>query len=202
MQYEDNQTNLVTCQKQHQSPLPTPSQQQKPTHHNDKSHSKYNKCLQSSDKGIFHGQKTEQIQNVQYAPKQKTKQIANSSQTQTLYVGNLSDYTTEADLYEFFGLRSTKYLKQNYSVKMSTNSNTRKRQYHAYVTAPEHVTTELIKLNGIEFNSKCIIVEEAKNKPSAFSEANVLRPKSQVFCNHLTDENQSKLPRGSAKKRL
>ena len=83
---------------------------------------------------------------------------------------------------------------------MSTNSNTGKKKYFAYVTAPEHVTTELIKLNGIEFNSKCIIVEEAKNKPAAFSEANALRPTSPVFGNHLTDENQSKLPIGSAKK--
>ena len=57
----------------------------------------------------------------------------------------------------------------------------------------------MIKLNGIEFNSKCIIVEEAKNKPTAFSEANALRPISPVFGNHLTDENQSKLPIGSAK---
>ena len=134
---EGNQTNLLTCQKQHQSPPPTPSKQQKPTHHNDKSHSKYNECLQSSDKGICHGQKTEQIQNVQYPPKQKIKQT---------------------------------------------------------------VTTELIKLNGIEFNSKCIIVEEAKNKPTAFSEANAVRPTSPVFGNHLTDENQGKLPIGSTKK--
>ena len=199
-QCEGNQTNLLTCQKQHQSPPPTPSKQQKPTHHNDKSYSKYNECLQSSDKGICHGQKTEQIQNVQYPPKQKIKQTTNSSQTQTLYIGNLSDYTTEDDLYELFGLRSTKYLKQNCSVKMSTNSNTGKKKYFAYVTAPEDVTTELIKLNGIEFNSKCMIVEEAKNKPTAFSEANALRPTSPVFGNHLTDENQSKLPIGSAKK--
>ena len=83
---------------------------------------------------------------------------------------------------------------------MSTNSNTGKKKYFAYVTAPEYVTTDLINLNGIEFNSKCIIVEEAKNKPTAFSEANALRPTSPFFGNHLTDENQSKLPIGSAKK--
>ena len=58
----------------------------------------------------------------------------------------------------------------------------------------------MIKLNGIEFNSKCTIVEEAKHKPTTFSEANVLRPTSPVFGNHLTDENQSKLLIGSVKK--
>ena len=57
-QYEDNQANLITCQKQHQFSPPTPSQQQKQTHH-----SKQNECLQNSDKGICHSQNTEQIQN-------------------------------------------------------------------------------------------------------------------------------------------
>ena len=57
---------------------------------------------------------------------------------------------------------------------MSTNSNTGKKKYFAYVTAPEHVTSELINLNRIELYSKCIIVEETKNKLTAFSEANVL----------------------------
>ena len=34
-----------------------------------------------------------------------------------------------------------------------------------------------------------MILEEAKTKPTAFSEANVPRTKSLVFSNHLTDEN-------------
>ena len=199
-QCEGNQTNLLICQKQHQSPPTRPSQQQKSTHHNDKSHCKHNEGLQSSDKDICQYQKTEQIQNVQYAPKRKIKQIANNSQTETLYIGKLSDYTTDDDLYELFGLRSTNYLKQNCSVKMSTNSNAGKKKYFPYVTPPEHVTTELIKLNGIQFNSKCVKVEEAKNKPTAFFEANVVRPTSPVLDNHLTNENQSKLPTGLAKK--
>ena len=146
-QFECNQISQLTCQKQHQSPPPTPSQQQKPTHHNDKSHSKHNECLQSLDRDIVTAKKQSKFK--MYAPKQNIKQIANSLLTQTLYIGNLSDHTTEDDLYELFGLRSTKYLKQNCSVKMSTNSNTGKNRYFGYVTAPEHVTTELIKLNGI-----------------------------------------------------
>ena len=66
---------------------------------------------------------------------------------------------------------------------------------------PQHVTTELIKLNGIQFNSKCVIVEETKNKPTSFFDANVPRPTAPVFSNHLTDEIcQIKLPLCSAKK--
>ena len=125
------------------------------------------------------------------------KQIANISQTQTLYIGNLNDNTTEDNLYELFGLRSTKYLTQNCSVKMSRNSSTGKKKYFAYVTATQHVITELIKLNGRQFSYKYMIVEEAKNKPTAFSEANVLRPTTAVLSNHLTDVNQSKLLIGS-----
>ena len=58
-QHEGNQTNLLTCQKLHQSSPPTSSQQQKST-----LHSKHNKCLQSPGKGICHDQKSKQIQNV------------------------------------------------------------------------------------------------------------------------------------------
>ena len=58
-------------------------------------------------------------------------------------------------LYELW-LRSTKYLRQNCSVKVSANSNTGKKKYFSYVTAPEHVTnTELIyssiKWNTVQF---------------------------------------------------
>ena len=52
----------------------------------------------------------------------------------------------------------------------------------------------------LQFNSKCIKVEKAENKPNDFSEVNVLRPTSPIFSNPLTVENyQSKLPIGSAK---
>ena len=85
--------------------------------------------------------------------------------------GGLGDNMTKDDLYQFFGLCSTKYLKQNCSVKIPTNSNTEKRKYFAYVTAPQHVTTELIKLNGLLFNTKCMGLEEEKNNPTAISEA-------------------------------
>ena len=71
---------------------------------------------------------------------------------------------------------------------MSANSNTGNSKYICYVTAPQHVTTELMKLNEIQFNSKCTIVEEANNKPTAFSQGNIPRPIPSVFSNHLTDE--------------
>ena len=115
-----------------------------------------------------------------------TFQNKNSNKSQTdrklkHYIGDLSDNTTKDDLYEFFGLHSTNYLKENCWVKMSTNSKPEKKEIFCLCRCAEHVTTELIKLNGIQFSSKCIIVEEAKQKPTAFSEANILRTKSPVF---------------------
>ena len=43
---------------------------------------------------------------------------------------------------------------------MSTNSNTRKKKYFVYVTAPKHINAKLINLNKMQFNSKCITAEE------------------------------------------
>ena len=45
-----------------------------------------------------------------------------NSYNQWHYVGNLRDNTTEDGLHELFGLRSIKYLKRKFSVKMSINS--------------------------------------------------------------------------------
>ena len=54
-------------------------------------------------------------------------------------------------------------------------------------------------LNGIQFNSKCIIVEEAKSKPTHFSRANILRPTAPIFSKHLRDKNyHCKFPISSA----
>ena len=63
------------------------------------------------------------------------------------------------------------------------NSNSGNKKYFANVAAAQHVTTELMNLNGIQFKTKCIIVEEEENKPPTFSEANVSRPTSSVSVN-------------------
>ena len=62
---------------------------------------------------------------------------------------------------------------------MSANSNSRNRKYFAFVTVPQHLTTELIKLNGMQFDFKYIIVENAKNKPTAFSGVSIPIPRDQ-----------------------
>ena len=36
----------------------------------------------------------------------------------------------------------------------------------AFVTGPEHVLNELVKLNGIELQEKLLVINKAKKKPS------------------------------------
>ena len=63
------------------------------------------------------------------------------------------------NLKELFSLETTKYLKENCSITMSINSKTGKNI--AFVLSPDHVHDELLKLNGIEFHGKSLILEEA-----------------------------------------
>lgn len=83
-------------------------------------------------------------------------------QTETLYIRNVSDNNKRMVYTNFLDSAAQNILKQHCSVKMSTNVNTGKRKYFVYVTTPQRVHSELIKLNGTQFKSTYIIVEEAK----------------------------------------
>ena len=39
--------------------------------------------------------------------------------------------------------------------------------YYAFLNVPGHVYSEIVKLNGVEFKSKQLILEEAKTKHKA-----------------------------------
>ena len=61
-----------------------------------------------------------------------------------------------------FGLKSTEYLRQNCSVEMPIDRNTGKSKGFAFLEAPPHVSDELIKLNGFEFQKQSIRIENAR----------------------------------------
>ena len=69
------------------------------------------------------------------------------------------------DIYELFGLKSTAYLRSNCHVDFPLNQQTQKTRGHAYITAPKHVCDELVKLNGVEFKGKFLIIENTKVRP-------------------------------------
>ena len=78
----------------------------------------------------------------------------------TLYIENLSDDTTVSNLYELSGLCSTRYLSGNSDIQtpLLGNRNTGKRRGFAYMTVPEHVFKELLKLHGVEFNGRKLVI--------------------------------------------
>ena len=65
-----------------------------------------------------------------------------------IYVRNLSLNVAVNNLYELFGLLSTLYLRESCSVEMSINEKIGKSRGLAFISCPEHVSNELIKLNG------------------------------------------------------
>ena len=51
-------------------------------------------------------------------------------------------------------------------MKLILCSKTNNSRGFAFVTGPEHVLNELVKLNGKEFQEKNLVIDEAKKKPS------------------------------------
>ena len=97
------------------------------------------------------------IQKQKYQSSQQLKQ-----NFKKLYVGNLNTNVKEEDINELFGLKSTEYLRQNCSVKMPIDRNTGKSKGFAFLKAPPHISGELIKLNGFEFQKQSIRIENTR----------------------------------------
>lgn len=87
-----------------------------------------------------------------------------ATDSKRIYVGNLGTSVTKEDLVQLFGLGTTPYLQENCSVELATCEKTGKSKNFAFVNVPEHVCVELMKLNGIEYYGKMLVIEEAKTK--------------------------------------
>jgi TatD DNase family protein len=91
--------------------------------------------------------------------------VANETPIKRIYVGNLGTNVTTDDLKNLFGLGATPYLRQTCAVEIATCEKTGKSKNFAFINVPEHVHSELMKLNGIEFYGRQLVIEEAKTKP-------------------------------------
>jgi len=89
-----------------------------------------------------------------------------------IYVGNLGSNVATEDLVQLFGLGTTPFLKKTCCVEIATDKKTGKSKNFAIVTVPEHVHSELVKLNGIEFYGRQVVIEEAKTKADHVAERN------------------------------
>ena len=109
-------------------------------------------------------QQQQQQQQSNYRKKTQQQQIEPKNQKRSIYAGNLHISVTENDLYDFFGLRSTKYLQETCKVNLPLCKRTGKSKGYAFLNVPDHVYSEIVKLNGVEFKSKQLVLEEAKTK--------------------------------------
>ena len=86
-----------------------------------------------------------------------------------------------------FGLRTSNYLRNTCHVKLILCSKTSNSRGFAFVNGPEHVLKELVKLNGMEFQEKILVIDEAKKKSSTSS----LTPLRQIPVN-VSQKSQRK----------
>ena len=91
-----------------------------------------------------------------------SQQESQSHQKNTIYVGNLESNVRIEDIYKLFDLNPTTYLCSNCHGDFPLNQQTPKTRCHVYITAPKQVCDELVKLNGVEFRGKFLIIENAK----------------------------------------
>ena len=107
-----------------------------------------------------------------------------------LFIENLNVNITIDDIYELFGLKTTKYLCSYTFIEMPLNRNGQARRF-ASVTAPYHERNELLKLNNTKFREKNLVIEAARSEvktAKAIAKSNhSVRP--QLVVNHFP-ENQ------------
>ena len=84
-----------------------------------------------------------------------------------MHVGNLDENISEEDLHELFGLKSTKYLQDTCKVEVIKDKRKGISRKFAYVTASDHVSKELLKLNGKTFKERPLTIEEANKLPNS-----------------------------------
>ena len=104
-----------------------------------------------------------QKSQVQQNQTQKSPQV----ERKRIYIGNLSKNSSEEDIARLFGLTATSYFSENGFIEISTG---RKNRNYAFITTPEHVCNELIKLNGVAFQDMCLKVQEARQSDTGFNE--------------------------------
>ena len=88
--------------------------------------------------------KTGQI-NYNFQTKITKKVINHNHKIKFLYIGNLDQTANEEDLYELFGLRSTKYLSENSYIDFVMDEQTGKSKAHTFVTVPTHIKSSPAK---------------------------------------------------------
>ena len=88
-------------------------------------------------------QQQQQQQQSHYRKKTQQQQVEPKNQNRSIYAGNLHISVTENDLYDFFGLRSTKYLQETCKVDLALCKRTGKSRGYAFLNVADHVYSEI-----------------------------------------------------------
>ena len=83
-------------------------------------------------------------------------------------MGSLNNDLNIKNLKELFGLEKTKYLKENWNITMPINRKTGKNKGIAFALSPDHVHNESLKLNGIKFHGKNLVLKEVLSQGKRF----------------------------------
>ena len=91
-----------------------------------------------------------------------------------LYVGNMPEDIDERDIYESFRLHITNSLNNKCHVQFTLSENTAKWRGFPYLTLSKHAINKFLKLDGLEFKKKSLIIEKSKSppKPKVINEIN------------------------------
>ena len=89
------------------------------------------------------------------------KKSASWKEKENNVCGKLHNSLTESNLGKPFPLRTTNCLIGNCSIEMSKLQQNERHNGHAFILTPRHVC-ELVKLPGLEFHGRQIVIEEAK----------------------------------------
>ena len=82
---------------------------------------------------------------------QDSHSVLNITGQEIACIDNLHENVKELDIYEFFDLKTTTYLRDNCSVHMpQLESNGRHKRY-IYINPPVHVFNEIVKLSCISW---------------------------------------------------
>ena len=142
--------------------------------------------------------------NEEQQPEEPQQKRRLERQIKNVYIGNIHQNITEKDLIELFGLEMTQYLRDTCRINLVILKSTGKHQGLAFITTPDHVHDELLKLNGVEFRGRPIVVETANTRSAHQNQATQNEANTELF--HQSKKNIAlfldSIPRGIIFKEL
>ena len=81
----------------------------------------------------------------------------------------------------------TQYLQDTCRINLDFSKSTGKHRGFAFITTPDHVHDELLKLNGAEFKGRSTVVETAKTRSAHQNQATQNEANTELF--HQSKKN-------------